>query len=140
MTTPPKKTVAVGVAGVLIAVLPALFTYLENRQEIKARYAKTQQEASAGYEALVTSVKELQAATLSQHDYIVKMQTQLELMEKLVLAANRRTIVSPAMGSGAGRGPASDTPPIADVHLPAPPERPAYGTVPGDFSAAQMAR
>jgi hypothetical protein len=136
MTTPPKKTVAVGVAGVIIAVLPALFTYLENRQEIKAKYAKTQEQASVGYETLVTSVKELQSATLAQHDYIVKMQAQLELMEKMVLATNRRV----NLGSGAARGETPVQPPVADVRLPAPPERPAYASVPNDFTAAQMQR
>lgn len=131
--TPPKKTVAVGVAGVIIAVLPALFTYLENREEIKAKYAKTQHEASLGYEALAKSVKELQAATLEQHDYIVKMRAQLELMEKLLLASRRVNVT-------AGSAPMPTLPPTASVHLPELPDRPAYNRVPEDFGAAQMKR
>jgi hypothetical protein len=134
MTTPPKKTVAMGVTAVIIAIIPALFTYLENRHEIKAKYSQTQANASSGYDALASSVKELQAATLAQHDYIVKMQAQLELMEKILLSMGRRVNV----GSGSGATPA--LPPTAAVHLPELPDRPAYNRVPEDFGAAQMKR
>lgn len=134
MAIPPKKTIAVGVAGVLIAVIPALFTYMQNRDEIKAKYVQTQASASSGYDALASSVKELQKATLAQHDYIVKMQGQLELMEKFVLARTR--VGGSGYGSGSGRlAPVTEPKP---PELPAPPPKPIYGKMPDNFDAAQI--
>jgi hypothetical protein len=128
------------IGTVAMALIPALFGYIQNRDEIKARYSQTQHEATLGFDALAKLVKELQAATIVQHDYIVKIQAQLEMMEKFVLARTRRDVGS-GYGSGSGRlGSAAPVVVEEPPSFPAPPPTPAYGKVPDDFSAAQMKR
>jgi len=96
---PKSKTVAAVVGGVIIAIAPALFTYLENRDQIKSKTQKNQEDATAGYAALAVSVKELQTEVLAQHDYIIKLETNLAAMDKYVLEAlNRAVAARPVVG------------------------------------------
>lgn len=151
--SPKQKTLATIVAGVIVAVTPSFFTYLQSRDELKAKYKQTNDEAAAGYKTLVESVKELQGAVKEQHDYIVKLEGHVEALEKM-----RRTnyvgVGTPGnlghgagngsgqgFGSGHGVGSGSGSPPAdmpkSDLKPPAPPDlRPP----PPDFTAAQSKR
>lgn len=120
-------------SGVIIAAITGFFGYMKNRDEIRAKYQQTQVSAASGYDALAASVKELQAATLVQHDYIVKLEGHLEGLEKSLALA--------MTGQGTGRiRPPVEPPRNPAADLPAPPERPSYGIVPPDFAAAQQQR
>lgn len=126
MVTPHQKTIATIIAGVIIAVMPALLGYLQSRDEIAAKYQKTQDEATSGYNALVTSVKEIQAAMTVQHDYIVKLEGHLEAMDKYVMGALRAR-------------PVTGRPAVVAADPPAPippPTRPKFRDPPADFGDA----
>jgi hypothetical protein len=86
METPSKKTVATAivtaVAGAVIALVPALLGFIQNRAEIRAKYDLSQANAAAGYAALVTAVKELQVVVQMQHDDVLKLQTRVEADER----------------------------------------------------------
>ena len=132
---PQKKTAAMVLGGVLIAVTPSLLGYMQNRDEIKAKYAQSQTNASSSYDALAASVKELQAATKEQHDYSVKLQAQLEMMEKYVSDLDAELAAAPP--------PAGSHVPRAIKHTPhvsmiKPPE-PKLDKPPRDYDAAVKA-
>lgn len=124
--TAKQKTVLAIVVGALVAIAPSFFGYLQARQEIREKYAENHNEAEAGYQALVESVKNLQKTALEQHDYIVKLEGQLETLTT-VLTQLSSTTTSLRMGSGL---PKLEKPPIRP-NLPAPPD---------NFDAAQMKR
>lgn len=148
--SPKQKTLATILAGVVVAVTPSLFTYLQARDEIKAKYQQANDEATAGYKALVSSVTDLQKAVKEQHDYIVKLEGHVEALEKMrwrpttVAGTRPGTIgvgtpgtVGHGAGSGSGAGMAPDPKPPADLPpLPAPDFRPP----PMDYNAAQTHR
>ena len=130
------KTLAAVVAGVIVAVTPALFTYLENRDEIKAKYHKTQDDAAAGYAALAVSVKELQTEVLSQHNYIIRLEANLAAMDKYVLDALNRAVTAPATIGGPPRQPlvATSDKPVR----PKPPVNPRFKELPRDLPDAAV--
>ena len=132
---PKAKTLAAVVTGVLVAVTPALFTYLENRDQIKSKTQKNQEDATAGYAALAVSVKELQTEVLAQHDYIIKLETNLAAMDKYVLEAlNRAVAARPVVGGRpqpvivAGEKPVALRPPV----------NPKFGDLPHDLPDAAI--
>jgi hypothetical protein len=132
VTTPPKKTVAVASAGILLALVPALLGYMQNRDEIRAKYNQSQSSAESSYDIVATTVKQLQAATLAQHDYIVKMQAQIEMLQVFVLSR------MPDAVSGVG-----GRPPVTRVEPPPAPKfdplkRPTYGKLPDRFDDVQL--
>lgn len=95
-----NRTIATVIGGVIIAIVPALFTYLENRDQIRAKSQKNQEDATAGYAALAVSVKELQTEVLAQHDYIIKLETNLAAMDKYVLEALNRAVAARPVAGG----------------------------------------
>lgn len=142
--SPKQKTLATILAGVVVAVTPSLFTYLQAREEIKAKYRQSNDEATAGYKALVDSVTELQSVVQQQHDYVMKLEGRLEAVER-----RRIRITAPNVGSGSaspshenpdasgsGAGAPAPVPPPDPAMLPAPHFRPP----PADYNAAQMQR
>ena len=141
--SPKQKTLATIVAGVIVAVTPSFFTYLQSRDELKAKYQQTNDEAAAGYKTLVESVKELQGAVKEQHDYIVKLEGHVEALEKMrrtnVVGVGTPGTVGHGSGNGTGQGFGSghSDEPKSDLKPPAPPDlRPP----PPDFTAAQSKR
>ena len=80
--TANQKTLAGIVAGVIVAVVPSIFGYLQARDEIQAKYLKSNAETEAGYQALKKSVEELQAEARTQHDKVVVLQAHVEFLEK----------------------------------------------------------
>jgi hypothetical protein len=133
---PKVKTLATIVAGIIVAVTPALFTYLENRDEIKAKYRKTQEDATAGYAALAVSVKELQAQVVAQHEFIIKLEANLAAMDKYVLDSLDRVMSRPIVVGGA-RPPVvatRDKPPA----LIKPPINPKFKELPHDLPNAAI--
>lgn len=144
-----QKTLATILAGVVVAVTPSLFTYLQARDEIKAKYRQANDEATAGYKALVSSVTDLQKAVKEQHDYIVKLEGHVDALEKMRWRPTNTNLtgtgipvgttgtVGHGAGSGSGAGMAPDPKPPADLPpLPAPDFRPP----PADYNAAQTHR
>lgn len=127
MDAPQPKTVMAVIAGVLIAIGPAFLGYMQNRDEISAKYRLTQDEASSGYAALATSVKELQAAVAVQHDYIVKLESHLEGMDTFMLETLNKAM-SPR--------PAGAHQVVVAPTAIAPPTKPALHQLPKDFTAA----
>jgi hypothetical protein len=131
---PKTKTLAAVVAGVIVAIMPALFTYLENRDQIKAKYQKSQDDATAGYAALAVSVKELQTQVVAQHEFIIKLEANLAAMDKYTLDALNR-IASRPVGGGAR------LPVVATGDKPAllkPPVGPKFKELPHDLPDAAM--
>jgi len=134
MVPPPPKTIAAIIAGVVIAITPALFGYLQSRDEISAKYRLTQDEAANGYTALATSVKELQAAMTAQHDYIVKLEGHLEAMDKFVLSNIDKPMLMPTVDGHQPPGkPVTPEQPPKPIE---PPAKPSFGDLPADFTAA----
>jgi hypothetical protein len=124
-----SKTVLTLVIGAVVGVGPAYFGYLQSRDELKAKYQQTQDEASSGYAALSTSVKELQAEVTTQHDYIIKLQTHLDDMDKYMTETRSRVVAGTP-----GPHHVADT--AAPAHPPTAPDRPKFHPLPGDFDAA----
>ena len=151
--SPKQKTLATIVAGVVVAVTPSLFSYLQSRDEIKAKYQQSNTEAAAAYKALVDSVKELQTAVKEQHDYIVKLEGHVDALEKLrwnrgtYVATNPGTVgvgtpgtIGHGSGSGHGAGMGSGSlPPPAPADLP-PLPAPDFRPPPADYTAVQQQR
>jgi hypothetical protein len=136
--SPKQKTLVTVVAGVIVAVTPSFFSYLQSRDEIKAKYQQASQEADTGYKALVASVADLQKAVTEEHDYTVKLEGQITALTNLVshLRSSRPVVVHPGVGSGSGSGSAE--PPLpADVR---PPDRPHFERPPANLDAAQSKR
>jgi hypothetical protein len=134
--TPKAKTLATVVAGVIIAVTPALFTYLENRDEIKAKYRKTQEDATAGYAALAVSVKELQAQVVTQHEFIIKLEANLAAMDKYVLDSLNRVMSQPArIGDTSPLVVTRNDKPPAPI---TPPINPKFRELPADLPNAAV--
>jgi hypothetical protein len=79
-TSQKQKTVLVVIIGAIATITPAFLSYCTNNAEIKMKYKAAGAASEAGYQALVKSVEELQKAVLSQHDKIVMLQGQIELM------------------------------------------------------------
>jgi hypothetical protein len=124
MASPKQKTIAAIVAGVLVAVAPSFFAYLQARQEIRSKYNTTHANAEAGYDTLVLSVEKLQQALIEQHDHVVKLEGQVFVL----------TSILPALMPT--RGPASTTMKIGmPPQLPINP-RPEFPPAP-DFDAIQ---
>jgi hypothetical protein len=129
--TTKQKTVLAIVLGAVVAVAPSFFGYLQARQEIREKYQLNRNEASNGYDALVTSIKDLQATVTKQHDYIVKLQGQVSLLAEVISSSGMRM-----SGSGAGSASSPELPPP----LEPPPRLPPMPAPPADFSTAQMQR
>jgi hypothetical protein len=131
MTSKPKTVLTI-VVGALVAVTPALLGYLENREEIKAKYRAAQESASGGYEALSASVKELQKAVATQHDYIVRLEAHIEYMDKYVLESINRVASTPVV-VGTPR-PQLPRDPVKTA--PKPPTGPRFDDLPDDIGQA----
>src|SRR5690349_6218289 len=120
--TPKQKTILTIVLGAVVAIAPAFFGYLQASQETREKYQQSRHEASNGYDALVKSVKDLQASVTEQHDYIVKLQGQVDLLTRALSAAAGLRMTGSGTGSAsvATELPTLDKPP--ELHdLPAPP-------------------
>lgn len=125
MATTKQKTVLAIVLTAIVAITPSFFGYLQARQEIAAKYKQGRGEAAHSYETLVASLKDLQTASLAQHDYIVKLEGQLSMLTRVITqittsTSGLRMTALPAL-------PALDKPPLRP-NLPAPP----------DFDVVQM--
>ena len=133
---PKKKTAAAVVGGVLVAVLPALLTYLENRDQIKTKTQKNQEDAIAGYAALADSVKELQARVVTQHEFMIRLEANLAAMDKYVLDSLNRALSRPIRvgGTYGPIGPATDKPP----ETVKPPSDPKFKELPADLPRAAV--
>jgi hypothetical protein len=133
---PKSKTAAAVITGIIVAVTPALLTYLENRDQIKSKSQKNQEDATAGYAALAVSVKELQAEVLVQHDYIIKIETNLAAMDKYVLESLNRALSRPVRVGG------TYPPLVADNNKPPalikPPTNPKFKELPADLPNAAV--
>jgi len=129
--TAKQKTILAIVLGAVVAVAPSFFGYLQARQEIREKYQLNRHEASNGYDALATSIKDLQATITKQHDYIVKLQGQVGLLAEVISSSGMR------MSSDSGAGSASPPELPAFEKLPALAPLPAP---PADFNTAQMQR
>lgn len=81
---PRQKTVLTIVIGAIVAITPSFFSYLEARQEIREKYGQSHDEAASGHDALASSVSELQKTVLEQHDYVVKLEGQVEALTRVV--------------------------------------------------------
>jgi hypothetical protein len=133
---PKAKTMAAIVAGVIVAVTPALFTYLENRDQIRVKYRKTQEDATAGYAALAVSVKELQAQVVTQHEFMIKLEANLAAMDKYVLESLNRAMSRPVRVGG------TYPPLVANNDKPPalikPPSNPKFKELPHDLPNAAI--
>jgi hypothetical protein len=124
-----SKTVLTLIIGAVVGIGPAYFGYLSSHEELKAKYQQTQDEATGGYAALAASVKELQASVMQQHDYIIKLETHLDDMDKYIVETRAH------VGTVGVRPPVA---PTTTLKPPAPPERPKFGDLPRDFPDAAM--
>jgi hypothetical protein len=80
MASPKQKTAAAIIGGVLVAVTPSFFGYLQARQEIREKYNANRDKMEAGYDTMVASLKELQQAVVREHDYVVKLEGQVAVL------------------------------------------------------------
>jgi len=141
MATSQQKTVLAIVLATVGAIAPAFFGYLQATQETREKYRQSRKEASNGYEVLVTSVKSLQTTVTEQHDYIVKLQGQVDLLTRVLSTSAGLRMTGTGTGSGSGSG--STDVPVAAADLPkldAPPDLPPLPAPPPTFATAQMAR
>ncbi len=117
-TTPARKKLPLQIlAGLLIAIVPPTLSYCQATAEMRERNKKTNEQANAGYETLVDSVKELQETVKKQHETILTMRGSIAALMQIVA----RTDVGMRM----------TTP------TPAPAE-PAFAPIPQDLAAAQQ--
>lgn len=123
-----SKTALTLIVGAIVGIAPAYFGYLASHDELKVKYQQTQDEATGGYAALAASVKELQSSVTAQHDFIIRLETHIDLMDKYMFETRSRV---GRVGAGAGSGSAA---PVAKP--PAPPERPKFENLPRDFPDA----
>jgi hypothetical protein len=130
--TAKQKTVLAIVLTAVVAIAPSFFGYLQARQEIREKYQLNRSEASNGYDALVTSIKDLQATVTKQHDYITKLQGQVALLAEVISSAGSGLRMS---GSGAG---SASSPPELPPPLEPLPRLPPMPAPPADFNTAQM--
>jgi Tfp pilus assembly protein PilO len=140
------KTLITLLVGAIVGIAPAWFGYLSSHEELKAKYQQTQDEATGGYAALATSVKELQTTATTQHDYVVKLEARLEATDTLIQSLFAKLNTAPVASV---HRPA----PVASGHRPAPvdtykqplpvptPDRPKFRDLPRDFpdAAAEFA-
>ena len=124
-----SKTVLTLIIGAVVGIGPAYFGYLSSHEELKAKYQQTQDEATGGYAALAASVKELQASVMQQHDYIIKLETHLDDMDKYIVETRAH------VGTAGARPPVAPTTVLKPL---APPARPKFGDLPRDFPDAAM--
>lgn len=135
---PPPKTILTIAAGVIIAIVPATCGYLQNRDELRAKYALTQAEASGGYEALSASVKELQRVTAQQHDFVVRLEAHLEAQDKFLAAALTRAN-NPTTSPAVKKQVTAIVAPFQKTNpAPEPPMRPAFNKLPDDIGDAAV--
>ena len=144
MPAPTKKTFATVGASVIIALIPGVLGYCENRDEIKAKYARSQGRASNGYAALAKSVEELQGVVKTQHEYLVKLEERVEGLKGFVgLALYGKPLTVTNAGSGAVSpvtAPTASTDLLkvmTGAHAPAPKE-PDFKQLPANYTAAQQ--
>lgn len=113
---PRGRTLLTLLVGAIVGIGPAWFGYLSSHEELKAKYQQSQDEATGGYAALAASVKELQVSVTTQHDFIIKLETHLDDMDRYM------------------------TEPGAHAHArprpPAPPAQPKFEILPRDFPDA----
>jgi type II secretory pathway pseudopilin PulG len=114
MASPKQKTVAAIIAGVLVAVAPSFFAYLQARQEIREKYVANRDKAEAGYDAVVESIKELQLTVIKEHDYVVKLEGQVAALTSILTLTRFPTMT----GSGTSLRVTTPAP------LPRPPRAP----------------
>ena len=76
-----RKTWATVVIGAVVALTPPTLVYLQGRAELREKYAHTNAEADAGYQALVESVRELRATVSAQSETIARLQGHVEAIE-----------------------------------------------------------
>ncbi len=118
-----QKTGLAIVLGAAVAIAPAFFGYLQTSQEIRAKYAENHRDAAGGYDALAAAVKDLQAAALEQHDYIVKLEGQIVILTG---------VLTRQLAAAGGPLRMQSTLPSLDK----PPARPDLPAPPGSFDAA----
>lgn len=118
MASPKQKTAAAIVAGVLVAVAPSFFAYMQARHEIREKYNSNRVKAEAGYDAVVESIKELQLAVVKEHDYVVKLEGQVAVLTS-IFALTR------PMTTGSGAALRMTVPPLLPT-TPRAPERPSF--------------
>lgn len=76
-----RKTAITVVVGAVVALTPPFLVYLQGRAELREKYAHTNAEAEAGYQALVESVRELRATVSAQSETIARLQGHVEAIE-----------------------------------------------------------
>lgn len=118
MASPKQKTAAAIVAGVIIAVAPSFFAYLQASHEIREKYNANRAKAEAGYDSVVESIKELQLAVVKEHDYVVKLEGQVAVLTSIF------TLTRPVT-TGAGSALRVTAPALLPV-TPRAPERPNF--------------
>lgn len=151
--TPKQKTWAMVLSGIVVAVAPSFFGYLQAKDEIRARAKTSHAEAEAGYQTLTASVEELQQVVVQQHDYAVRLEGHIEALEAQVAAlatemgelrsAAPATPTRPTRrvghGAGTGSGAGVSRPPRASVPRfnPEPPKVPNFKPLPADLDGAK---
>lgn len=84
-TTPSRKKVPLQIlAAVLIAVVPPTLSYCQATAEMRSNDKKTNDQANAGYETLVESVKELQETVKKQHESILTLRASIGTLMQIV--------------------------------------------------------
>src|SRR5277367_5788604 len=122
-----SKTVFTLIIGAIVGIGPAYFGYLQSHDELKTKYQESHDDAAGGYTALAESVKELQASVTLQHDYIIKLETHLDDMDKYMTETRKRVATT-------DHHPAVEATPAPKP--PAPPVLPKFGDLPNDFTDA----
>lgn len=122
-----SKTVFTLIIGAIVGIGPAYFGYLQSHDELKAKYQESRDDAAGGYAALAASVKELQASVTLQHDYIIKLETHLDDMDRYMTETRKRV-------TAVDHHPAAETAPAPKP--PTPPVLPALGDLPNNFTDA----
>ena len=142
-TTPTRKKVPLQIlAAVLIAVVPPTLSYCQATAEMRAKNKKTNDQANAGYETLVESVKELQETVKKQHESILTLRASIGTLMQIVA---RHDVGTGMGGSGTGSAASGSGDDVA-LRMTAPPPpapEPKFAPLPHDISAAaqqQMAK
>lgn len=148
--TPKQKTWAMVLSGIIVAVAPSFFGYLQAKDEIKARARVSHAEAEAGYQTLSASVQELQQVVIQQHDYAVRQEGHVEALEAqlaalaMELGSLRSSAATASTSStrpprhaddaGVSRRPAAVVVPRFN---PTPPKAPDFKALPADLDGAK---